>query len=165
MMTAMDKCQHELHQWGHANQVSFGKEKEGMYMLRRKSPQGDEFKLLDISFHCKLVMSAMVEQLAKTCQWKLKAVLRTNWFSTLVNLYKVQTLSFIEYRTAAIYHVCDSALALLDAVQEKVLKLVGITKLQALNDVHLAPLCVRRDVPGLVGDLTSSENTFSRMSM
>ena len=63
-----------------------------------------------------------------------------------MTLYKAQILSFMEYRTAAIYHVCDSALALLDAVQEKVLRVAGASKLQAFNDMNLAPLTVRRDI-------------------
>ena len=107
MMTAMTECQRELHRWGEANQVSFDREKEGMYILNRKNPRGNGFKLLGIHFDCKLVMSATVEELAKTCQWKLKAILRTSRFNTgaaLVSLYKAQILSFIEYRTAAIYH-------------------------------------------------------------
>ena len=149
MVKEMTKCQNELHQWGRAIQVSFDKQKEGMYVLSRQRPHGDGFKLLGIRFDCKLVMSATVEDLAKTCRWKLKAILRTSRFNTgaaLINLYKSQVLSFIEYRTAAIYHSCSSSLDLLDAVQDKVLKVVGMTKIQALNDMNLAPLGVRRDI-------------------
>ena len=112
-------------------------------------PHGDSVKLLGISFDCKLVMSTTVEELAKTCCWKLKAILRTSRFNigvALVNLYKAQILSFIECRTAAVYHACDSALTLLDAVQEKVLKVVGMSSEQASNAVNLAPLAVRRDI-------------------
>ena len=96
-----------------------------MYVLSRKRPHGDDIKLLGIHFDCKLVMSATVEDLAKTCRWKLKAILRTSRFkigAAWANLYKSQIHSFIEYRTTARYHACDSALALLDTVQEKVLK-------------------------------------------
>ena len=64
----------------------------------------------------------------------------------MVNLYKAQILSFIEYRTAAIYHTCDSALDLLDAVQDKILRVAGMSKLDSLNMARLAPLGVRRDI-------------------
>ena len=90
-----------------------------MYVLSRTQPHGENFNFLGIHFDCKLVMSGTVEELAKTCRWKLKAILRTSRFNTgegLVNMYKAQILSFMEYRTAAIYHVCNSALALLDGV-------------------------------------------------
>ena len=149
MIHDMKRCQKELHKWGAANQVSFDKDKEGMYILSRRRPHGEDFKLLGIHFDCKLVMSATVEELAKSCRWKMKALLRTSRFNTgaaLINLYKAQLLSYIEYRTAAIYHVCDSALALLDVVQDKVLRIAGMTKIEALNCANLAPLSVRRDI-------------------
>ena len=120
-----------------------------MYVLSRSQPHGENFNILGIRFDCKLVMSATVEELAKTCRWKLKAILRTSRFNTgegLVNMYKAQVLSFVEYRTAAIYHVCSSALALLDAVQDKVLSVAGMSKVEALNAANLAPLAVRRDI-------------------
>ena len=42
--------------------------------------------------------------------------------------------------------MCNSALALLDAVQDKVLRVAGMSKIEALNAVNLAPLAVRRDI-------------------
>ena len=83
----------------------------------------------------------------------MKAILRAGRFNTgagLVSLYRAQILSFVEYRTAAIYHACDSVLALLDAVQDKVLTAAGISRVQALIDVNLAPLAVRRDIAMLM---------------
>ena len=149
MLAAMQDCQHELHQWGSANQVSFDADKEGKYVLSRRHPHGDNFNLLGIHFDCKLVMSGSVEELAKACRWKVKAILRTRKFNNgagLISLYKAQVLSYIEYRTAAIYHACSSALALLDAVQDKVISAAGITKWDALHTANLAPLGVRRDI-------------------
>ena len=149
MLAEMERCQGELHKWGSANQVSFDKDKEGMFILSRTKPYGTSFDLLGIHFDCKLVMSSTVEDLAKTCRWKLKAILRTGRFNSgmsLVNLYKAQLLSFIEYRTAAVYHACDSSLALLDEVQARLVTAAGMTKLEALTEARLAPLCVRRDI-------------------
>ena len=93
MLDDMTKCQDELHQWGSANQVSFDRDKEGMFILNRSKPHGDGFNLLGIRFDCKLVTSSTVEDLTKTCRWKLKAVLRTGRFNSgvsLVNLYEAQ---------------------------------------------------------------------------
>ena len=61
-------------------------------------------------------------------------------------LYKAQLMSFIEYRTPAIYHACYSALESLDRVQSKRLEAAGMTELDALNHCHLAPLSTRRDI-------------------
>jgi hypothetical protein len=94
-------------------------------------------------------MSDAVHDLAKECKWKLKAILRTRNFNTgggLINLYKAQILSFIEYRTAAIYHACSTALADLDSIQTKLLKAAGATETEALLNFHLAPLAARRDM-------------------
>ena len=40
----------------------------------------------------------------------------------MIILYKAQLLSFIEHRTAAIYHACDTSLESLDHVQDKLLE-------------------------------------------
>ena len=79
----------------------------------------------------------------------MKSLLRTPRFNTgaqLVLLYKAQLLSFIEYRTPAIYHACCSALENLDLVQSKLLEAAGMTDLEALNHCRLAPLSTRRDI-------------------
>ena len=52
----------------------------------------------------------------------------------------------MEYRTAAGYHACDSALAFLDTVQDKVLRAAGMSRVEALKAANLAPLAVRRDI-------------------
>ena len=64
----------------------------------------------------------------------------------LVDLYKAHVLSFVEFRTAAIYHVCDTYLRRLDACQTSFLKEIGLTEETALLEFNLAPLNVRRDV-------------------
>ena len=83
------------------------------------------------------------------CRWKFHAILRTRKFNNgeqLVLLYKSQLLSFIEYRTVAIYHACDSALEALDHVQDKLLVAVGASQVEALLAFNLAPLAARRDM-------------------
>ena len=60
--------------------------------------------------------------------------------------YKAQVLSYVEYRTAAVYHAADVHLKRLDAVQRRFLSEIGLSQLQALVDFRLAPLSVRRDI-------------------
>ena len=113
MLKSMKNSQKELHAWGVANQISFDTSKEHSLILNRQKPRRENIKLLGVEFDCKLFMNDAVHDLAKECRWKLKAILRTRKFNTgegLINLYKAQILSFIEYRTAAIYHACSTAL-------------------------------------------------------
>ena len=149
IICAMGECQDELHKWGRANQVVFDASKESKHILSRKNPHGPSFNLLGVRFDCKLLMTDTVADLVKTCRWKLKSLLRTRSFNTgaqLVLLYKAQLLSFIEYRTIAIYHACESALSNLDRVQSKLLEAAGMDDVEALNHCRLAPLSSRRDI-------------------
>ena len=127
----------------------FDGSKESKHILSRKRPYGNPFTLLGIRFDCELLMTDTVFDLAKECRWKLKAILRTSRFNTgsqLVLLYKAQLLSFIEYRTPAIYHACKTALSSLDRVQTKLLEAAGMDDIEALNNFSLAPLAPRRDM-------------------
>ena len=142
-------CQQELHCWGVTNQVQSDPSKESFHILSRQKPCGESFKILGVKYECKLIMTDSVLSLAKNARWKLKLILRTSKYMTgvrLTDVYKSQILSFVEYRTPAIYHVCDSALQTLDAVQDSLLAAAGMDELEALFVVNLAPLCVRRDI-------------------
>lgn len=55
-------------------------------------------------------------------------------------------LSFIEYRTAAIYHATRDILGRLDRIQSKFLEDAGIDEAAALMNFNLAPLRTRRDI-------------------
>jgi hypothetical protein len=55
-------------------------------------------------------------------------------------------LSYIEYRTSAIYHACDSLLYPLDRVQGRVVEIAGMSERDALLNSNLAPLSMRRDI-------------------
>ena len=61
-------------------------------------------------------------------------------------MYKAQILSYIEYRTAAVYHACSTSLAALESVQIKLLEAAGVTEVEALLNFRLAPLSARRDM-------------------
>ena len=149
ILADMDACQWELHQWGKANQVSFDAGKESKHILSRSQLYGESFKLLGVQFDTKLTMTESVFNLAKDCRWKLKAILRTCKYNAgghLILLHKAQILSFIEYRTAAIYHACRSSLEALDRVQDKLIEAAGVSQTEALLAFKLAPLAARRDI-------------------
>ena len=55
-------------------------------------------------------------------------------------------MSFLEYRTAAIYHATRAVLCRIHAVQTRFLKDVVIDEVTALAEFHLAPLATRRDI-------------------
>ena len=79
----------------------------------------------------------------------MASILRTARFFTdgeLVNIYKRTLLSYLEYRTAAIYHACDIILAPSDKFHNKFLTEVGILAEDALFHFNLAPLTCRRDM-------------------
>lgn len=129
--------------------MAFDAGKEGKRILSRTQPVGDCFTLLGVEFDCKLVMDQAIHTLLDSCRWKLRSLLRCQrHFNAcdLVNLYKSRLLGFIEYRTAAIYHACDTLLNRIDTVQSRFLDHLGITEKQALFDFNLAPLGARRDI-------------------
>jgi hypothetical protein len=94
-------------------------------------------------------MADAVDELVSSVTWKLRTLLRTRRFystADMLCLYKAHVLSFIEYRTAAIYHALREALTRLDRVQEKFLEDIGISSEDALLHFNLAPLESRRDM-------------------
>ena len=148
-MKSMDSVQGELHKWGNANQVGFDATKESKHVLSLKDPLGPEFKLLGVTFDCKLEMESAVRSLTGKVKWKLLMLLRSrrSFHTTdLVIQYKQQVLSFIEYRTPAIYHATRTVLGRLDKQQDRFLRELGITREAALLDFNLAPLSTRRDI-------------------
>ena len=111
ILPSADDCQARLHEWGKGNQVCFDPAKESKHIVGRARAVGENFVILGVEFDCKLLMTAAVEGLVKECRWKLHRILRTQQFynsQQLIQLYKAQILSYVEYRTAAIYHACSS---------------------------------------------------------
>ena len=142
-------CQSSLHAWGRANRVTFDAAKEHFHLLSRTRPSGDNFNILGIVFDSKLVMNEAVESCVAAASWRIYSLIRTRRFycdAELVNLYKSHVLSYIEYRTCAIYHASASVLAPLDALQTRFLHSLGISSLDALVYFNLAPLRTRRDI-------------------
>ena len=148
-MQSIDKVQAELHRWGTANQVTFDASKESRHVLSRTDPHGPDFKLLGVVFDCRLTMEGAVRSLAGKVKWKLQMLLRSRRsFCTqdLVLQYKQQVLSFIEYRTGAIYHATTTVLNQLDRTQDNFFRELSIDSTAALMDFNLAPLSMRRDI-------------------
>ena len=147
-LKSMDSVQGELHKWGNANQVGFDATKESKHVLSLKDPLGPEFKLLGVTFDCKLEMESAVRSLTGKVKWKLLMLLRSrrSFHTTdLVIQYKQQVLSFIEYRTPAIYHATRTVLGRLDK-QRFPFRELGIIREASLLDFNLAPLSTRRDI-------------------
>ena len=148
-MEVIDKVQVELHRWGYANQVTFDASKESKHVLSRSDAFGPDFKLLGVMFDTELAMDVAVRALTGKVKWKLQMLLRSRRsFSTpdLIVQYKQQILSFIEYRTGAIYHAAKAVLVRLDKLQDRFLRELGVSREAALMDFSLAPLSTRRDI-------------------
>lgn len=145
----IEKCQSALHAWGRANCVAFDAAKESMHVISRTQATPGSFKLLGVEFDTKLIMENATHSLANECRWKFKSLLRTRRFLSgkhLVDLYKARILSYIEYRTPAIYHASSSLLSAIDKIQERVLEVAGVGEKDALLKMNLAPLNMRRDI-------------------
>ena len=118
-------------------------------MLSTSDPEGSSFKLLGVPFDTELSMGYAVSELVSSAGWKLRTLLRTRRFYTdadLIVLYKAHLLSYLEYRTPAIYHATRVVISRLDAVQNRFLRDVGVDDVTALVNFHLAPLPTRRDI-------------------
>ena len=130
-------------------QVAFDPAKESQHILSLSEPQGSEFKLLGVLFDTGLSMAQAVAELVSSASWKLRTLLRTRRFyndADLILLYKSHVLSYIEYRTPAIYHATKAVLRRVDAVQRNFLRDIGVNEVTALLHFHLAPLSTRRDI-------------------
>ena len=121
-------------------------------------------------------MEEAISNISDATTWKLRTLLRTSrYFETIpmVNLYKSKVLSYIEGKTAAIYHVAATQLMRVDKIQKHFLASVGLTELEALCNFRLAPLSSRRDMAllGLIhrtvlgGGQNSLENSSSSIIM
>jgi hypothetical protein len=112
-------------------------------------PAGSNFKLLGVVFDDGLIMEMAVAEVVNEATWKLRTLLRTQRYYTdahFIVLYKAHMLSFLEYRTPAVYHALRSILSRLDSVQSRFLRGIGVDELIALVEFRLAPLAVRRDI-------------------
>ena len=149
ILRATTSCQERLHEWGRANAVEFEPSKESITILSRIDPYGENFKSLGVVFDPSLYMDDAISKICDSASWKLRTVQRsTRFFSTIemVNLYKSKVGSYIESKTAAIYHASTILLNRVDNIQVQFLRQIGLTELNALCEFRLAPLNCRRDM-------------------
>ena len=76
----------------------------------------------------------------------LHRVRRYYQFWEMVNLWKSDVLSYIEYRTPAVYHSSATILLKMDKLQKSYLADLGLSELDSLVHFRLAPLSARRDM-------------------
>ena len=98
-------------------------------------------KLLGVPFDHALSMKDAVVDFVSEATWKLAFT-----DGELGNLYKSQLLSYLKYRTAGIYHACDTVLAALNSFQTKFLSMIGISEEDAMFHFNLAPPSCRRNI-------------------
>jgi hypothetical protein len=112
-------------------------------------PLGNSFKLLGLVFDMSLDMCDAVAELVRDSGWKLRNFVRTKRYysdSDLIMLYKENVLSYLEFRTPAIYHARRKELSKLDNVQTRFPRDAGVDEVTALMNSNLAPLRTRRDI-------------------
>ena len=110
---------------------------------------GPDFTILGIQFDPQLNMHNTISHVVTNCGWKLRTLLRTQRFHTdreLITLFKSHILTYIEYRTPAIYHCTNTSLLPLNRILPLFLRSISITLLEALHHFNLAPLPTRRDI-------------------
>ena len=147
VIAEMEACQSSLHSWGRANSVTFDPTKEGFYILHRRVGCGGNFVLLGVTFDPKLLMDDAIAEIAGEAGWRVRSLLRPmRFFSVpeLIGIYKAQVLSYLESKTPAIFHAAPAHQNLLERVQRRFLREIGVTEAEALEDFRLAPLASRR---------------------
>ena len=120
-LDSIEKVQSELHRWGGANQVAFDAGKESKHVLSHSEPHGEDFKLLGVIFDGKLEMQTAVCALAGKVRWKIQMLLRSQKLFNvpdLIQQYKQQVLTYIEYQSSALYHATTTILNQLDRRQD-----------------------------------------------
>ena len=149
ILTTMRSLQSDVHMWGDANFVKFDSAKESLHILSRHNPSGDSFKILGCQFDCKLVMHECIHDLVSSVNWKIRLLIKISKFYDIhgtINLYKSHVLSYIEYRTPAIFHASNTVLMPLDLAQNRFLHSVGISVEEAAQNFKLLPLRCRRQI-------------------
>ena len=148
------KCQTEIHKWGDAKRITFEPAKESMSIISNHEPEGPDFKLMGIWFDTGLSMRRGITDLCNSLRWKLTTLLRTRHLfdtPTLIIQFKSRILSYVEHRTAAIYHPDATLIKLIDNQFDRFLLQAGITRANALTNYLFAPLNARRDMAMLGG--------------
>ena len=94
-------------------------------------------------------MREAVDGVVAHLRWKVAVLHRVRSLYSvrdMILLWKSDVLSYIEYRTPAIYHASCSVLKPLDETQDRYLREIGLSDVDAFVHFRLAPLSCRRDI-------------------
>ena len=153
ILDAMRECQHDVHEWGVTNRVSFDPTKENFAILASQGGQAQPFRLLGPIVDEKLLMHECVDKLYRRGKAKARALLRCQRFFSrwdLMMLFKAHVRSQIEWCNGAVYHAAPSLLRRLDSIQESFLCHLGFSNRDAFLNFNMAPMQLRRDI-GMLG--------------
>ena len=145
----------EVHRWGERNRVTFDSGKEHINILHPLHGQGESFKLLGCPIDVKLTMSEAVDLIVARARPKIKALLRSRAFYSLVDLivqFKTHIWGIIEYSHGCVLHASDTALAKIDHLQSAFVRELHVTEEFVFLVHNFAPLELRRDI-GILGFL------------
>ena len=121
----------EVHRWGKQNRVSFDSDKEHINILHPLHGQGETFKLLGCPIDVKLTMSEAVDLIVARARPKIKALLRSRAFYSLVDLIvqiKTHIWGIIDYSHGCVLHASDTALAKIDHLQSAFVRELHVTE-------------------------------------
>ena len=142
-------CQHDVHEWGKANRVSFDPAKEEFCILDPLHGEGASFRLLGPVFDCKLSMTTAVNKLVRKARPKCRKLLATRRFYSVPEIivqFKTHVLNILESCVGAIYHATDTTLQPLDNVRDSFVRHLGLDSRSAYLEFNLAPTKLRRDI-------------------
>ena len=88
------------------------------------SPEENNFNILGLNFDCRLTISDAITNVVVEMWWRIKAIMQARRFhstATMVHMYKVKVLSYAKYNSATIDNDCDTAMSLLNKLQNSFL--------------------------------------------
>ena len=123
--------------------------KQTKHILSFEDLRGGAFWLLRIVCDVKLTMSDAIAEVVMVANWKMQTILPTQHFysdAELIGLYKAHPVSYLAYRTVAVYLAQRDVLEKLYRVQIRFLRDCGVDEKTAPFSFNLAHLAVRRDI-------------------
>ena len=97
-------------------------------------------------------MHDYIHEIVLSANWKMRMLLRTHHFYSsrdMINLFKADILSYIQYRTSVLLYASHSVLISLNSIQIRFLSNIRITIEDAALHFKLLPLRQRRQIAAL----------------
>ena len=94
-------------------------------------------------------MQLTISTLKGKLEAKLRCLFRLRKFYSLsqyLNMYKTQIWSSVEWATPRIYHCTKTQLDVIDRIQRRFLRFVGLSEKVAFLDHNIGPLSLRRSI-------------------